>query len=127
MCLYIKNTHKKNTKGIYIPNIATKDVICYKWLDKTEKGFKTPFRNVLVKIPSVMKAKLGISRWFGHQRINKGIHAYVKKKEISTDLRGEDDAILVKCIIPKGSKYFEGTNNDIVANNMKLIKIIKKV
>ena len=119
MCLYIKNV-KYDSIDDTIPLIARKDIICYKRLKPLGHGyFKTPYREVTVKIGTFMSVD---SFGLCFNRVDRGIHGYTSKKRAS----GETDRneVMVKCIIPKGTEYFRGVYDDIVALKMKLKKII---
>lgn len=120
MCLQIKSTQRRDKEGFPIPTTAKKDIICYKWLERTnnKKLYSPYYGKHPLKIGQRMKAKLGIST----HAVNEGIHAYYSKKAdlINCCL----DSVIVECIIPKGAQYIKGKYSEIVATEMKLKRII---
>lgn len=122
MCLDIKSTQRKDKEGYFLPNIAKKDIICYKWVERTQnKTLKTPYQLTIVKVGQVMKAELGICTSSTDKGIvNEGIHAYTNKKNAL------EATTVIECIIPKGSQYIKGKYSEIVANKMKLKRRIIK-
>lgn len=119
MCLVIKNSRWDGDN--HTPLIAKRNIICYKRLRKVDKELYTPYRQRIVKLGDVMIAAYFT---FDGNEVNRGIHAYTNKRYAYS--RTWSDEILVKCIIPKGTEYFPGTNSTIVALKMKLTKIILK-
>lgn len=127
MCLSVRSNWKRDGWNHPVPRKAEKDIICYKWLERgDDKMLQTPFKMVLVKIGQRMKAKLGIGYSYivvpSEITVNEGIHGFTSKREAFKNFRTED--VIVECIIPKGAEYIRGTNNDIVATEMKLQRII---
>ncbi len=124
MCLFVKEEWRKDRDGKIIPSTARKDIICYKRLKRESwgvPGYKTPHQGLSVNIGSRgsrLKAELGIYQ----NRVNEGIHAYTNITKGKETMWERD--ILVKSIIPKGAKYIRGRENDIVATEMKLGRIV---
>ena len=124
MCLQI-NPYKHKTRFPwqckYKPKIAKKDIICYKHMviahDKVysrfcyanniyygnnwefNKVYKTKMKYDYNKSPNLMVAQ--------------GFHAFF------------DMGPNIEVVIPKGSKYFIGVNEDIVSNKIKIVKQLK--
>lgn len=110
--------------------IAKKDIPCYKVLKRTlYSGLLTPYMSKSVRIGQVMDI-----RYFGRRAsyfsetiaIDEGIHAYTSKKRALSVCSPFCERIIVRTIIPKGTPYYLGTRQDIVALKMKLKKIIYK-
>lgn len=109
MCLYSK-TNK--------PKIAQQDIVCYKLVQKHKYHFSPYYYSDKAKYKFGELYKIdddlfmnSIDRnnyWF---LINIGFHSYVNIR-ISDKLNPESKhSCYIKCIIPKGSLYFEETNN----------------
>lgn len=142
MCLIVK----KNTKK----KIAEKDVVCYKLVERCsydKTTFRTPFRNVILS-DSILKGKetykasgrmmpfhpdyIELER--GDRIIEKGgIHTYANKKDVmkEVDKTNNSNFHIYKCIIPKGTPYYEGyfycLTGDYVSYASKQIKFVKQV
>lgn len=109
MCLYSK-TNK--------PKIAQQDIVCYKYVLKSEHHF-SPYYHInevkykfgkLYKIDANLFTK-DIDCNNSYFLINTGFHSY---GDIDTyDKKNPNcyDFCYIKCIIPKGSLYFEETND----------------
>ena len=54
--------------------------------------------------------------------INKGLHSASKKSR--AQLYGGD--VTLECIIPKGTKYIRGTNNEVVSLSLKPIRVVSQ-
>ena len=125
MCLYLKD--KK-------PKVATKDITCYKVLVEFEeigprggikRKYRTPFQEAPAKLGVTLKAygciKLGKLTW-AKDTMAQGYTHFVAAGLIHTfkTLQGARKAVnddnycfgyqpvIVKCVIPKGTEYFEG-------------------
>lgn len=100
MCLTIK----KN-QGILT---AKKDIICYKLV---EDGFDsgsltTPYHYYPIVLGETYTSNIVRE----HNSINEGIHSYVKLGYALRYLRAWRATMhIIKCIIPKGSRYIRGT------------------
>lgn len=135
MCLYKDKKHHPFNK----PLVADKDIVCYKALIQSLPDspdiFLTPFQLEPIRIPvyincqipfiarddnkfcSFWKHKLGFSRI-----VESGfIHTFKEKHSISLRRYG----FIFKCIIPKGVKYFIGTDNDYASERIIFLEEIK--
>ncbi len=104
--------------GKDIEKIASKDIVCYKKVDlyimqtkvkliSYHKGFEYNL-NTLYSINTFGKRK---NRYDKNIEIHRGFHSY--RKNVGN----------VKCIVPKGSKYYMNTD-EIVSNSIKIIEIL---
>ena len=122
MCLELKKYSK--------PKIAKKDIICYKALLKLDDGIlRTPYQNSPIKIGEIYQSNI-INK---NCKIEIGIHSFENIEDI---LRWVNRCYLsiylerllkVKCIIPKGAKYYKGMFlefNSYASNELKYIEII---
>ena len=112
MCLTA--THKK-------AKIAKEDIHCYKVFVVRNTHLISPYQkyrwyiNKLITIP-----KFGIINYSnGTKDVHEGLHAYTKTGlYLNIILFANSNAKVYNCIIPKGSKYYLGENEDIVSNQM---------
>jgi hypothetical protein len=84
------------------------------------KSLTTPFRYSPVEIGKTYESELEVCG----DTIEKGLHSF--KKVVRPYYK--DNAIFVKCIIPKGSKYYEGLFNDRISyasNKLTYLEIIE--
>lgn len=140
MCLYTKQI---------CPLRARKDIVCYKRLSVVPKiinstfdrdlgitkyakqngkrpKYYTPYRGYLIDdIPTKLKTsdktdlrKIKCSEVCGHVIGGGMFHAYTKR------IPWASNSVVVKCIIPKGTLYFKGIDNDICAKTLILQEII---
>lgn len=129
MCL---QTAQKEVK------IAKKDLIVYKLFEKQEGNyFVSPYQNFEYKINKLYKTNIledkddcafdelsrkirlkSKKRWKSY---GKGFHAALYKNRFENT---EDDAfygLVVKCVIPKNSKYYVGFGKLIISNQIIVI------
>ena len=109
MCLY-SETNK--------PNIAQQDIVCYKCVIRHKRYFR-PFHYTdkakykfgkLYKIDTnlfINKVEKG-RKWYN---VNVGFHSYGDIMSYIKRDPNDDDCCYIKCIIPKGSLYFEETDS----------------
>lgn len=114
MCLATRNSQ---------PQITYKDIVCYKWLERSKKGsLVSPFAKESYKLKELKLAKgdpspFKSSAYPGLYLITEGyIHAYRQPLFMK---------YLYKAIIPKGSKYYIGEHGDICASRMIIVKPLK--
>lgn len=67
-------------------------------------GYRTPYRLFPIKIGNTYTSDLILEKTFGNT-VEVGLHSFVRASSAFND----GDGVVVKCVIPKGSKYFEGT------------------
>ena len=130
------------------PQRARKDIVCYKRLlkippkvisstfdkylgiteyekrtGKRPKYF-TPYRNYFIDdIPTKLEThdKTDL-RKIKYDRLNREIHGGMF--HANTKIFRAINNVVVKCIIPKGTLYFKGINNDICAKTLILQEIV---
>ena len=118
MCLYIK----KNTDA----SIAEKDILVFKCLDYRCGEYATSFRYHPIRFDSDNKAELSAEIQKGDfDTILTGIHAY-RNLGYATNIAYSYHLLFKTevhyAIIPKGTKYYIGEHEDIVAERMIIFK-----
>jgi hypothetical protein len=81
----------------------------------------TPYRNVNIEIGETYTSKLEKPLFY---EINIGIHSFCDL----IDAKNDGGDVYAKCIIPKGSEYYEGTFCDCssyASNTIKYLELIK--
>lgn len=130
MCLYVKTKE---------PSIAEKDIVCYKVLEYSPyfKKYLTPFRDFSMEIgqtvhckgPWVFDKEAFIEDVFHPELGAGGFHTY-KHKADAENLAVEltNSAMVIECIIPKGTEYFCGKCDYFaVGYASKTLKLVKEV
>lgn len=132
-----------------IPEIAQEDIVCYKYYIVEKKDGKekliSPYRRVsapnlneavntkLDKIFSPTGFDINDSAYY---KIQKGFHSFKYFKHVIQDIETWEDIRtrieypnykVFKCIIPKGTKYYEGMFNEAFSYCSKSIKLIELV
>lgn len=102
---------------------AIEDIICYKILEKTKRGFVTPYRRVLVDVESkIMRAEGEIrvyTEFDERVKVDKGvIHTFKNLDDACEELEffmststmstSTSEFKIYKCIIPRGTLYYTG-------------------
>lgn len=114
MCLIVK--------GDGTPNIANRDIVCYKAVWQFSDRLCTYYRDVPIKLGKQYRSKLV----YDYGEVEIGLHSLSSKEEAR---RLFNHAIVVKCIIPKGSRYYVGTfgsSRSYASNKIKYLEIIKE-
>jgi len=114
------------------PLIAKKDIVVYKYIIKVNQAYLTYYRHKIIKIGKTYRSKLiKIQLLFTKGLINEGLHSMKYKKD-ACYMAKDKLVTLVKCVIPKGSKYYEGSFNfrgesykSLASNKLKYLEIIK--
>lgn len=129
MCLY---TEWKE------PKIATKDIVAYKALTRTEKGtYEAPFQNIRVKINEMVyarnvdtykKVKLRKENLYliGNRGVYRGLHGYLRLRDVKFHFDNDDFTAYFRMIIPKGSQYFISHDKTQIASNQAIYKPLRK-
>lgn len=107
MCLNIKNGQE--------PEVATEDIICYKliYVDPYNDKLKTFYMNKTIHLGKTYRSTLVRTLCKFTHIVETGLHSIVTIDEAYRVLPKDSSinriSFLVKCIIPKGSKYYVGT------------------
>jgi len=102
--------------------VATRDIKVYKMMMIRSDGKEiTPFNDYELKQTNITELQIKPSI---HYSIDLGFHSYAKLSDANAQAKCWDadnyDHYVVRCIIPKGAKYWDGTSNNIANYNGKL-------
>ena len=121
MCLKLKRGAKKK--------VAKEDIVVYKHLmDLMDGRYATPYQHDPVEIPSTVKSRV-LERL--DNEIYEGIHSFADYESAYSDMEdewhnySEPKRSLVKCIIPKGTKYYKGKFEGMPAYASKKLKYVE--
>ena len=131
MCLYTKQVE---------PKIAEKDIVCYKFYRRYNEILISPYQEVTApEIGIVTNTKLGeshklendvfyIHEFYNIRRVDEGFHSFKILEEIKHKINGYRnlDLVIFKCIIPRGSSYYEGRFDryeSYCSNSIKLVEV----
>lgn len=124
MCLIVNKTWKslKTAKKSSIP-VAKEDIKVYKLLQKRTN--LSPYqmakyeKGKLHESPIIRYIRVSLFPHGCYYKVEQGLHAYrTIEKAKSRFSYQERYCKVVEMIIPKGSKYYIGTNDDIVSNKL---------
>lgn len=126
MCLIISKVyHKKDKSNMIKCLVAQEDILVYKRLDCTNGEYCTPFQYMPIIFTkgkyAYNKVNMPKSKYYWNDTIKVGIHAYTTKNAaitISNAFYYNSGTSMRYAIIPKGSKFYIGTDEDIVSNNL---------
>lgn len=118
-----------------IPRIALKDITVYKSVDNQYGKLYTIITEDLVELGKTYKGifrksefnqdflnpRTLLSSLFSKYVTTGYIHSYISLKRSIAEWRYNT---IVECIIPRGTLYFIGTNNEIASRKLKYVKII---
>lgn len=102
----------EKTHGFY--KIAKKDLYTVKYL---ESDLKSPFEKFQYELNKLYSIKTGFGWGVFDTQIHNGFHS----------INGLYTLIFYKivvCKIPKGSKYYLGTNGDVVSDSIVIVEVI---
>lgn len=129
MCLHLK-------KSQYKIKIAKKDLVCYKMFyfkNYNTKDIKDGITGVVrtyykYKFNEINNTELdSLNNVKRYGIVNYGFHSYNYKKDILSDEKNWAWHIIVKCIIPKGSEYYNGYNPEYDSDRYKRIEVKQRV
>ena len=140
MCLIINPSYHPLTAvskgapyGWPRPLVAERDLFVFKAVKayyhypidrRPSPAYCTIFRGATVKLGNIYTASFGIDRplWLGGSlfTVSKGLHAYTM--EALPYLFEAEDCTLLLAIIPKGTLYYIGKDNDIVSKRMVYVR-----
>lgn len=131
MCLSIDKSKNQHKGSAYIPTTADKDIVVWKVgcvynVYKFEQIFRPRYHSIFEYSPGILTPKEDLIVSEG-RLIHRGYHAFVNKKYADSLCRSlVNEAVkrftfnetVERFIIPKGSQYFIGEDNDIVATQL---------
>lgn len=101
------------------PFIAEEDIFCTKCLIKESNCLYTPYQKASIKFNNGIYIQLAYRFSFDTSGdIHQGIHSYYRHDIFYNKL------IVYPCIIPKGTQYYIGSNNDLVSLKLIIFKNI---
>ena len=119
------------------PSKATKDIVCYKYLIKKKgiKGLMSPFTGFRWEVRKEYTADRSAPRFVSNNIKDGYFHSYEYKDsaefeaEIFTNTRcGVAEYHIVKCIIPKGSRYYKGIHtggaDGYASKKIKIVEVL---
>jgi hypothetical protein len=114
MCLKILGL--KNSDTIPEPQIANKNIFCYKIFKvRPNKGLVSPYRNkeyeIGIRNYSRLEYHLACTQTHELDIVDIGIHSFIYLRDaiIERDTQFVYQSVhIVKCMIPKGAKYYTG-------------------
>lgn len=125
MCLTLKSPFARKFR-------AKEDIVCYKYLEafsfldaaKTIPDLVTPFEGAHVKIGETYKSKLYKRIPFCYDQVDVGLHTFASINAVKTRYSN----FIVKCIIPKGARYYIGEfveDVSLASNELTYVEIIQ--
>jgi len=109
MCLDILKP--KHPDKISEPKIAKKDIVCYKVFRLFSEGrIESPYQNVDYELKKKKKSNLVCYMNPVTQSVNIGIHSFIHLDDAIDESNdwSTHGMVVVKCVIPKGAKYYTG-------------------
>lgn len=119
--IYIDNTTLNYKYSLFFNERVT-SIIINKRECINNDGFITPYKKFPIIIGETYDSILEKNPKYN---INKGIHSFKNIKDAKNNANLY--SVIVKCIIPKDSKYYKGIFNDVVSyasNKLKYVEII---
>jgi hypothetical protein len=140
MCLAVKKGTRVKT--------AKEDIVVYKLLAEDDNIYKSPYQHVEWKIGETKEEEIQVEkeeRCFFDDKdetdnglcnyyitesdknkftfYSKGLHSVgsIERAKVS-----QRDHIIVKCIIPKNSKYYHNVSDLYVSNKLTIVEIVKE-
>lgn len=126
MCLIISKVYHKKDKSNRIKHlVAQEDILVYKCLYCEDGEYRTPFQHMPIMFTkgkyAYNKVNMPKSKYYWNDTIKVGIHAYTTKKAaitISSAIYYNSGTSMRYAVIPKGSNFYIGKDNEIVSNNL---------
>lgn len=142
MCLNIKRNQKSE--------IAVEDIICYKIVEQQLKPdfrcrkamvgsdvYNTPYQYVEVEIGCTYESLIEVENDFENyeSKVEAGLHSFHNKMDCTQSALGianrySNTQWLVKCCIPKGSKYYKGLFDESLSyasNKIIYLEIVEQI
>ena len=113
------------------PRVAEEDIICYKWYGILNFIYVSPYQGKpmpddnIITYSDLSEPEILYLSAVPKYTIEKGFHSFVNRIDAERDSYKNRDAIIVSCIIPKGSRYYKGVFGDAESYCSESIKIEK--
>ena len=102
-----------------IPEIAQEDIVCYKFYELYDNGkLFSPYQGshapAINKVTNTLLDRAYLSNYRAAYMVSRGFHSfkYINDLIKELDFWLYSDIKIFKCIIPKGTKYYEGKFNN---------------
>ena len=101
-----------------IPEIAQEDIVCYKIYILIEDELLSPYQGMpapaINEVTNTLLDRAYLSNYRGAYMISKGFHSFKYLDDLINELDfwQSFDIKIFRCIIPKGTKYYEGKFGD---------------
>lgn len=104
-------------KNNFISNVAADDIVCYKHLliSVFENRYHTPYYKFEVVLNKVYSSVISKKEYLDDEMIiEEGLHSFKTINDCEEDMFAcfsnstNEKRVIAKCIIPKGSTYYEG-------------------
>ena len=126
MCLITSNVyHKEDNNHNVKCLVAKEDILVYKCLDCENGEYCTPFQYMPIMFTKgkyvYNKVNMPKSKFYWNNIIRVGIHAYSRKGKaimVAKEYYYTNGTHMHHAVIPKGSNFYIGNNDDIVSNNL---------
>ena len=115
------------TDHLSAKQIATEDIVCYKHIMKVGRKYVTSYQETPITFRKMMTSDVIVENPEGKSWINVGLHSYIRQEEAEYQANSLSE-VLVKCVIPKGSEYYEGRflwDPAYVSNQLIYKRVIK--
>lgn len=150
MCLYLNSLNKEDNKV----KTATEDIVCWKVLEKTgDNVYRSPYEHYPYKLNTTIKDDGNRVQNIEKKIYGGCFHTYMNMEDAFQSMTMSNNevdhirkrwpgkgyprfncyySVVVKCIIPKGTKYYEGTfkneQNDLARSYAsKRLKVTNEV
>ena len=133
MCLIINSAIHKRRFGKYIPIKTRKNLEVYKfvkvdWHEKNPQMINSAVQDYTYLIDNIYNTKFSIEGVYNNE-VHNGYHSYIHRAIAESHLSYYSKIFgsngLAVCIIPKGSKIYLGTDEEVVSNKIKIVKVEK--
>lgn len=112
--------------------IAREDILVYKLLYKEESNetYYSIYRNspyelgIVYRVSSLVDQPIQDINHYPKYRVEAGLHSFTTLEYAKIMRWNATKQVIALGIVPKGSRYAYGNDNDIVSNELKLIRII---
>lgn len=113
--------------------VADKDILCYKILMRRTNYFVSPYLEYRYDIPSTVEDTTE-EKYFKVMRgemVGSGfLHAFrthiaaIHWRRVMQGREPYTSFVIAECIIPAGTRYYIGIDNDICSKKLRLVKVI---